>query len=76
MKTVADAEMNSEFSDPLIDEVRAIRKAVFEEFDYDLRKLFEDLRKLQEQNPERVVRPRRISPGATLQQRNNSVDNQ
>ena len=43
--------------DPLIDEVRAIRRAIMEECDNDLDKLVEQLREMERQHPERVVTP-------------------
>ena len=43
--------------DPLIDEVRAIRRAILEECDNDLDKLVEQLREIERQHPERVVTP-------------------
>ena len=46
--------------DPLIDEVRAIRRAIFEECDNDLDKLVEQLRELERQHPERVVTPEQL----------------
>lgn len=46
--------------DPLIDEVRAIRRAIFEECDNDLDTLVEQLRELERQHPERVVTPEQL----------------
>lgn len=45
--------------DPLIDEVRAIRRAILEECGNDLAKLVDRLREIERQHPERVVQPRR-----------------
>jgi len=42
-------------TDPIIDEVRRIRQEYAKQFNYDLRALAEDLRKLEQQHPERLV---------------------
>jgi hypothetical protein len=52
------AETHGDYSDPLIDEVREVRRAVIGECGNDLRKLVEDLRKIERAEPERVVRRR------------------
>ena len=44
-------------TDPLIDEVRAIRKAISEECQNDLGKLYERLQKVESQHADRVVKP-------------------
>ena len=44
-------------SDPLIDEVRAIRRAISEQFGNDVDRLCEHLRELERQHPERLVAP-------------------
>ena len=44
-------------SDPLIDEVRAIRKAISDQFDNDVDRLCEHLRQLERQHPDRLVQP-------------------
>ena len=41
--------------DPIVDEVRRIRKAYAEQFDYDLRAIAADLRKKEQEHPERLV---------------------
>jgi hypothetical protein len=43
-------------SDPLIDEVRAIRKAISDRFGNDVRRLGEHLRKLEQSHPGPLVR--------------------
>jgi hypothetical protein len=50
--------------DPLIDEVRAIRRALCEQFGNDVDRLCEYLRGLERQHPERLVRPAEAQPGA------------
>lgn len=43
--------------DPLIDEVRAIRRAILEEHGNDLRKLVDHLREIERQHVDRLVNP-------------------
>ena len=43
--------------DPLIDEVRAIRRAISEQFGNDVDRLCDHLRKLERQHPERLCEP-------------------
>ena len=43
-------------ADPLIDEVRQIREEIGRDCGHDLKKLFEELRKIQEQHQDRVIR--------------------
>ena len=45
-----------QLSDPLIDEVRQIREEIGRECDHDLKKLFKELHKIQEQQQDNVVR--------------------
>ncbi len=45
-----------QLADPLIDEVRKIRDEIGRECGHDLEKLFEELRRIQEQQPDKVVR--------------------
>ena len=49
-------------SDPIVDEVRAVRDAIAEEHDYDLTRIFEALREMaREHGGERVtLAPRRV----------------
>ena len=44
-------------SDPLIDEVRAIRRAISEKFGNDVDTLCDHLQELERQHPERLVEP-------------------
>jgi len=44
-------------SDPVIDEIRAVRHRISEEFGHDPKKLVEHYMKLQERHPDRLVRP-------------------
>ena len=43
--------------DPLIDEVRAIRRAISEQFGNDVDQLCDYLQELERQHPERLVEP-------------------
>ncbi len=45
-----------QFTDPLIDEIRQIRDEIGRECGHDLKKLFEELHRIQEQQQDRVVR--------------------
>ncbi len=51
-----------QLGDPLIDEVRRIREEISREHDGDMMKLFEELRRLQDQHRERVVRRTERTP--------------
>ncbi len=42
-------------TDPLVDEVRAIRESILARFDYDLRKYFDYLRELEKQHAARIA---------------------
>jgi hypothetical protein len=42
-------------TDPILDEVRRIRQEYAKQFNYDLRALAADLRKYEQQHPERLV---------------------
>ena len=50
--------------DPLIDEVRAVRRALCEQFGNDVDRLCGYLRGLERQHPERVVRTDEVQPVA------------
>lgn len=54
--------MNLPVSDPIVDEVRAIRDAYAKALGYDLKAIVADLQFRQRQHPERVVSlpPRRV----------------
>lgn len=52
-----EPERRSEpYEDPLIDEVRQRRKDLLADYDNDLDKFFEAIRKMQEEQPERIIR--------------------
>ena len=51
------AEASNIASDPLIDEVRAIRRAISEQFGNDVDRLCDHLQKLERQHPERMGEP-------------------
>ena len=44
--------------DPLIDEVRQRRRDLFADYDNDPQKLFEAVRRLQAQHPDKIIDPR------------------
>lgn len=44
------------YEDPLIDEVRERRRKLLDEHDNDLAKLFETIRKIQDEHPEKMIR--------------------
>jgi hypothetical protein len=54
--------------DPIVEEIRAIREAIFAEHDYDLRKLGRALQESQKQHGDKLVTlpPRRIKPASPL----------
>ena len=45
------------YPDPLIDEVREVRRALSETFQNDVEKLCDYLQRIEEQHQERVVKP-------------------
>ncbi len=45
------------YPDPLIDEVRGRRRDLFADYDNDPEKLFEAIRRLQAEHPEKVIDP-------------------
>ena len=51
-------------ADPLVDEVRGVRKALSETFDNDVEKLCDYLRHIEEQHQERVAKPVQDLPGS------------
>jgi len=53
------------YEDPLIDEVRERRRRLLEEHDNDLSKLFETVRKIQAEHPEKIIRPPAVRRRAT-----------
>ncbi len=52
-------------TDPLIDEVRAIRRAISEQFGNDVGRLCDHLQELERQHPERLVQPTAPPEGQT-----------
>ena len=52
-------------ADPLIDEVRAIRRAISEQFGNDVDELCDHLQELERQHPERLVQPAAAHEGQT-----------
>ncbi len=42
-------------NDPIVEEVRRIRQEYAKQFDYDVRAIAEDLRKREQQHPDRLV---------------------
>lgn len=50
-------EHHHQHSDPVIDEVRAVRRAISDQFDNDPRKLCEHLRQIEEQHRDRLLQP-------------------
>ena len=44
------------YEDPLIDEVRERRRKLLEEHGYDLSRLFETVRKIQAEHPEKIMK--------------------
>jgi hypothetical protein len=58
-----DATHETTRPDPLIDEVRAIRKAISDQFDNDVDKLCDHLQRREQEHKERLVRPTRNRQG-------------
>lgn len=56
---MSQSERTGTQPDPLIDEVRAARRSLSEQFDHDLERLFEHLRVVQRQHSGRIVRRRK-----------------
>lgn len=46
-------------SDPLIDEVRERRRKLWAKYNNDINKVYEAIKRLQEQHPEKLVDPRK-----------------
>lgn len=55
-------------SDPLIDEVRAIRRGIAERFDFDIDRMCEFFAEQEQRHPERMYRPGRAPEQATSTQ--------
>ncbi len=43
--------------DPLIDEVRAVRKAIAAQFENDIDKLCDELQRREQEHPDRIAKP-------------------
>ncbi len=43
--------------DPLIDEVRAVRKAIADQFENDIDKLCDELQRREQEHPHRIAKP-------------------
>jgi hypothetical protein len=50
------------WKDEIVEEVRAARDAYAAQFDYDLKRMFEDLKKKEQQNPERLANLKPLKP--------------
>lgn len=57
------------FSDPLIDEVRAIRQRISERFGNDVRRLAEHLKEVERRHRGRVIRREDFLPPASAEER-------
>ena len=53
---MAKTTPRSQLADPLIDEIRKIREEISRECGHDLKKLFEELHRIQEQQQDIVIR--------------------
>ncbi len=51
-------------SDPLINEIRTLRRELSERFDNDVKRLCDYLRTIENQNRDRITHPLRSSPGS------------
>jgi hypothetical protein len=51
----------SELQDEIVEEVRAAREAYAAQFDFDLTAMFEDLKKKEQEHPERLAQLRPVS---------------
>ncbi|MGA2591148.1 MAG: hypothetical protein ABSH32_14615 [Bryobacteraceae bacterium] len=52
------------WKDEIVEEVRAARQAYAAQFDYDLTRMFEDLKKKEAQHPERLANLKPLKPSA------------
>ena len=52
--------------DPIVEEIHDIRTKLSQQFQFDIRKIFEDVKRKEQQHPERVInlqsQQRKISP--------------
>jgi hypothetical protein len=63
------------WKDEIVEEVRAVREAYAARFDYDVARIFEDIRKKEQEHPERLsdLKPLRRRAPNTLPPTNGSV---
>lgn len=52
----------TEWKDEIVEEVRAAREAYAAQFDYDLKRMFEDLKKKEQEHPERLAKIKPVKP--------------
>jgi hypothetical protein len=52
------------WKDEIVEEVRAARDTYAAQFDYDLARIFEDLKKKEQQHPERLANLKPLKPRA------------
>ena len=50
------------WKDEIVEEVRQAREAYAAQFDYDLKRMFEDLKKKEEEDPERMANLKPVKP--------------
>jgi len=54
--------MKMTWKDPIVEEVRKAREAYAARFDYNLERMFEDLKKREAEHPERLVNLQPVKP--------------
>jgi hypothetical protein len=59
-----DGETTMKWKDEIVEEVRAAREAYAARFDYDLVRIFEDLKKSEAEHPERMADLKPLKPRA------------
>lgn len=47
--------------DKIIEEIHKVREAYAKKFDYDIHRMFEDIRRRQEQSGRKIVAPQKVS---------------
>ncbi len=50
------------WKDPIVEEVRKAGEAYAAQFDYDLKRMFEDLKKREREHPERLAKLKPLKP--------------
>lgn len=50
------------WKDEIVEEVRAAKEAYAAQFDYDLARMFEDIKKKEQQHPERLANLKPLKP--------------